>query len=142
MKKMFFLSALSLVIMISHAQFSFGFRAGLNIANQSISNNNYSWGRQLNFNGGLGFNYQFSNPLQKMSLEADVLYSQEGEKGTFVPTGESDVVKAKFVEIPVLVQYNLLSFLYVDRPSIELFIISKGNIRNQGRRYQIKFSNQ
>ncbi len=103
MKKLIILSALSIIFCGANAQFSFGPKAGLNIAKLKISNTaDYSYGSVVRFNAGAFANYKISD---QFAAQIEVLYSAEGEKGKILSSDSYDNIKTDFLNVPVLFQY-------------------------------------
>jgi hypothetical protein len=116
----------------AQAQFQFGVRAGLNVADLSGDNVGDSDPR-LGFHAGVTAHYPFTPNL---FVQPEVLYSQKGARGNSEQTGDDDITFAvDYIDIPVLLgfaiptQNNLIARLYTGP---QLSIKASESIRFEG----------
>ena len=98
---------------LTYAQFSFGVRAGVNIAKEKFTNTGmFSNSSKTGFNGGLAAKYMFA---PKFGAAINFSYSTEGTKekytGTPVTTG---TIYETYFNIPLMFQYLPVSNIYVE----------------------------
>jgi len=81
-----------------------GIKAGLNLANQTYSSNGYTTSPSFlpALHGGVYLTAMFTNHL---GLQPELLYSGQGAKSS------NDKIKMAYINVPVLVRYNVNSLL-------------------------------
>jgi len=137
MKKVYILIlSFSLFTIAANAQLSYGLKAGVNIAEEHFSNNMFSTGSIIAFNGGAFINYKTTIPV---SLQLEVLYSGEGSKETNKSTSTSGHINEGYLNIPLLAQYKFPVGFYVETgPQLGFLLTSKetfGGITNTIKQY-------
>lgn len=117
MKKIIFLSAFTVIASFTQAQISYGVKAGVNLTKFSgsdIGDNQFLVG----FAGGGLINYKLADAI---SLQGELLYSLEG--ASYKGEGSSKI-KASYINIPILAQYNHASGFYAETGPQVGFLIS------------------
>lgn len=112
MKKIFILSAFTLIGFTIQAQIKFGIKAGANFTSFGGSDakmGDLSPKYKVGFAGGGLVNIQLS---EMFSLQPELLYSMEG--ATYKSEGQSVHLKTDYINIPVLAQYNNPSGFYAE----------------------------
>ncbi len=94
---------------------AFGVMAGANFANLSGSDAD-GFERRTGFVGGLTQTIQFT---RMFAVRAELLYSQEGAKGTDASSGDVLKLKNEYVELPVLLRIGFPSSSGSVTPYIE-----------------------
>ncbi len=123
MKKIFLTALLAACIATVNAQFSWGPKAGVNIARLSFTSGNYKTSAQPGLYGGLFANYRLGN---NMALQMEMLYSGEGTKEKSTVTSSSGTIKKGFLHIPLLFQYSIVKGIYAEAgPQIGFLLSSK-----------------
>ncbi|MBX2924606.1 MAG: PorT family protein [Chitinophagaceae bacterium] len=137
MKKIIFLSAFTIIASFTQAQLTYGVKAGINLTKFSGSDagdNDFL----LGFAGGGLVNYKVADAV---SVQAELLYSLEGSSSK-----EEDYkakLKAGYVNIPVLVQYNHTSGFYAETgPQIGILTSAKASISADGDSYSSSVKDQ
>jgi Outer membrane protein beta-barrel domain len=88
-----------------HAQgLDFGVKAGVNIANQKLSSDNYELDTKAKvlFHGGVFVTWMFT---EKLGLQPEVLLSMQGSKYDY--DGYDAGLITNYIIVPVLVRYNI-----------------------------------
>lgn len=88
----------------SIAQLSYGVKAGINLASISFSDEKYNTHMKPGFLAG-GFAHYPLNA--KTGLQAELLFSTEGNKWDTDPASITGIIKSSQVRIPVLIQYKI-----------------------------------
>ena len=115
------------------AQLSIGAKAGLNAAKINFSNDLYSTSTRKDLYAGLLFNYMVTS---KIGIQTEMLYSREGTKEKF-QNGQSGEIRKAYLQIPVLLQYNIVGRLFAEAgPQIGFLLSSKEEF--SGERDDIK----
>ncbi|MFN9710541.1 MAG: porin family protein [Bacteroidota bacterium] len=107
MKKIFLLSAFALTIFGANAQFTFGVKGGLNLANTAVSpTDGVTYKSIAAIQLGVTAEYAINNNI---GVESGLLYSGKGAKGEVSILGESFSVTgtANYLEIPVNAVYKI-----------------------------------
>lgn len=86
------------------AQLTAGAKAGLNLAFISFSDEKYSTSMKTGFHAGGFIRYPLA---EKVSLQAELLYSLEGNKWNIKAPPTTGVIKSSQARIPVLIHYKL-----------------------------------
>ena len=127
-KKIILFFAVLLMLTSAKSQFSFGLKAGLNIAKENYSNTAvYSTGSHNFFGGGVFAHYLTKKHL---AIESGIHYSAEGtaesyKNGNSTTTG---VVTIKRINIPLLLQYHTNPGIYFETgPQIGFMVSAKGD---------------
>ncbi len=111
MKKLLLFAFAASVTTIAGAQIQFGAKAGLNLANLSISpkSSDYSLNMKPDFNAGV----LVSIPLfSKFSLQPEIMYSAQGSK--LKSTDESGTYNMNYINVPVLFKYKDASGFFAE----------------------------
>ncbi len=105
------LSAVLLIVSISTASFaqgvSFGIKAGVNFANQSYEDSNFS----LSPNGRTGFHggvYLTGMLTDNFGIQPEIYYSMQGSEINILSTNTK--VNVDYLSVPVLLRYNITDF--------------------------------
>lgn len=88
----------------SIAQFTTGIKAGMNLAFISFSDDRYTTSMKTGFHAGGFARYPLAD---KISLQAELLYSLEGNKWNVKAPPTTGVIKSSQARIPVLIHYKL-----------------------------------
>lgn len=104
MKRIFFVTALSMGVVLAQAQngsahTEFGVKAGVNIANVSVENSTNPDARASLYVGGLAHVHL----SREFAIQPEVLYSSQGYKYTF--NGVDYKIPINYITIPILAQY-------------------------------------
>ncbi len=124
MKKIYTLVfCLSLFTMAAKAQLSYGLKAGVNVAEEHFSSDQFTTSSHLAFNGGAFLNYQTKIPV---SLQLELFYSSEGTKETSKSSGTKGTIREGYLNIPLLAQYKTPFGVYVETgPQLGFLLTSK-----------------
>ncbi len=150
-QKSLFTILLFSVMTTSYAQeFTFGPKAGINIANISFSGSDYSTKSLLGVYIGAFGNYEIN---EKTSVQPEVLFMTGGTKWTYdfsdggvivtegraaAPLSVSGKIKTNYISIPVLLQYKITDEIYAEAgPQYNLLLSIKQTI-NGGSEEDIK----
>ncbi len=113
----------TILLLAAKAQFSFGPKAGLNLAKMSFSSSNYKTSFKPFFYGGLFANYQVNT---QWAAQLEVLYSGEGTKEKLVSGGTTGHINEGYVQIPLLLQFHTSIGAFVEAgPQLGLMLSSK-----------------
>lgn len=118
-----------IVILASHSatgqKFSYGIKAGLNIANQQVSNGG---GISASFNAYYGFHagiYTIFGFNDKLGLQPEAIYSAQG--WDFNIGGVVASLRANYVNLPILLRYMPESKFHLDTgPQIGILVSADG----------------
>lgn len=123
MKRLVIIVTLFVCAVQSKAQFSFGPKAGVNIAKIVFSNKDYATSYMPRIYGGVFANYAFASVF---AVQAELQYSGEGGKEKNVNSGTKGNIKESFLQLPVLFQYVHPAGFYAETgPQIGLLLSSK-----------------
>ncbi|MCO5234747.1 MAG: PorT family protein [Chitinophagaceae bacterium] len=141
MKRIFVLSVFTLIGFTIQAQVNFGVKAGANLTKFSGSDaedNDFL----LGYAGGGFVNYKLADVV---SLQGEVLYSLEGVSNKFE---EEDFnvkakIKAGYINIPILVQYNHSSGFYAETgPQLGILASAKYSVSGGGENHSYDVKDQ
>ena len=117
-KKILFTAILFITAISLHAQkFSFGVKAGANLANVTGYNNSgfdWDYNSKAGFHGGIVGQYQIS---EKFGLQSEVIYSMQGAKDGYDPFYDVNFdtkelnLNLEYINVPVLAEYGITSGL-------------------------------
>lgn len=123
MKRITFTFALLVSLFAAKAQFSFGPKAGLNLAKLSFTSTNYNTAFRPAFYAGLFANYQLN---AQWAGQFEVLYSSEGGKETLKANGTKGHINEGYVQIPLLAQFHTRFGLFAEAgPQLGIMLSSK-----------------
>lgn len=108
----------SLTTSVIAQDFSFGAKAGLNIASLNWDDR-YDMSPKLGINVGGFVNYKLK---EKLALQSELFFSQGG--GSWENSGFEGEVKISLLSLPVLVQYDIIENLYLEGGIQYNFILS------------------
>jgi Outer membrane protein beta-barrel domain len=103
----FFILAISFSPITLRAQLSAGIKAGVNMSTLVVDDGDTDYGYAPGFQFG-GF-LEFSLP--KISVQADVVYSQQGS--SIDVNGEELKAVAKYVNVPVVIKYKIIPLVNI-----------------------------
>lgn len=107
----------------ARAQFTYGFKGGLNSSAESVGSSDYSTSERIGFNGGVFAAHPVAGAF---AARAELFYSAEGTREKYKPTGATGEIKRGFLRLPLLVQYRIGSGIYVETgPQVGLLLSSK-----------------
>lgn len=97
-------------IELAHAQLGVGLKAGVNVANQKGTNLDYEIDLKslTGFHAGGYVHYFFSDPI---AVQVEILFSQKGSKWDDSFNSAKDILS--YIDIPLLIRYQILKFLNV-----------------------------
>jgi hypothetical protein len=129
MKKIYIvLLALSLFTLGAKAQFSYGLKAGVNIAEEHFGDDPSAASAFGSFNVGGFINYKTVTPI---AVQFEIFYSGEGTNSKSPSPGNAtltyyDDIRMGFLNIPLLAQYKTNFGLYAETgPQLGLLLSSK-----------------
>lgn len=133
MKKLTLFAIAALVTTLVSAQVQFGVKAGLNLANLSVSpNDGSSLKMKPNFHvGGLAYVPLFGH----FGLQPEILYSAQGTKVS--AEGSSGTLNVNYVNVPVLFKYKDASGFFAELGP-QIGILTTGNEKFEGTTQNIK----
>ncbi|MFT3935124.1 MAG: porin family protein [Chitinophagaceae bacterium] len=112
----------------AQAQFSFGPKAGFNLAKISFSSANFKSSFLPAYYGGAFANYQYN---AHWSAQLEVLYAAEGTKEKATNGQGSGHINPAYLQVPLLVQYHLAMGLYAEAgPQIGFLLSIKETYAN------------
>ncbi len=122
MKRVSFVFLCLVFTMASHAQLRFGVKAGLNLANISVSDaSGVSYSMKPDFHAGVLVAIPL---LGKLSLQPEVVYSGQGSD--VKEGGQKGKYNLQYVNVPVLVRYEIMSGLNIETgPQLGLLLGAK-----------------
>ncbi|MEO6852272.1 MAG: porin family protein [Mucilaginibacter sp.] len=122
MKRVSFVFLCLAFTMASHAQLRFGVKAGLNLANISVSDaSGVSYSMKPDFHAGVLVAIPL---LGKLSLQPEVVYSGQGSD--VKEGGQKGKYNLQYVNVPVLVRYEIMSGLNIETgPQLGLLLGAK-----------------
>lgn len=132
MKKIIILLSTIFLFFKASAQFSFGPKAGVNIAKEKEANTVYSTSSHTFFLAGLFANYKFA---KQFAAQLELVYSGEGTEEHFSGNGikNDGVVTINRINIPLLFQYKSPVGLYLETgPQVGLLLSAKGKYTANG----------
>ena len=107
MKRITITLFVTFLLFAAKAQFTFGPKAGLNIAQMHFSSKNYSTSPKPYFYGGLFGNYAIN---KSWSVQLEASYAGEGSSEKYVGSGASSETKGHiseaFLQVPLLAQFH------------------------------------
>jgi hypothetical protein len=112
-----------------------GLKAGINVATQVTTGEaeNVDTKFLTGFHGGVTVNYFIVDPV---AIQIDALISQKGSKWSDLSFSGKD--KLSYLDIPVLVRYQVLEFLNVHAGPQFGFLLSANQIPDDGDKLEIK----
>jgi len=120
MKHIFLILAFLAISNFSMGQVSYGIKGGLNVASLSFSNDTYTTSQRIGYLFGAFGNYSLAESL---SLQAELLYSSEGNNWNFQNDAEG-VIRHNQLRIPVLVKYKIGEKLFIEAGPQYSFLLS------------------
>jgi len=118
---------------INAQEFNFGAKAGINIANISFGDSDYTTSSFIGVHFGAIGNYSIN---EKATLQPELLFSTGGNTWKFNTT--EGKVKTSYISIPVMLQYNVTEEFYVEiGPQYNVLLSIKQSI-NDGDLVDIK----
>jgi hypothetical protein len=127
MKRIFLLLFTALVTLTTSAQVQFGVKAGINIANLTLSNvpSGYSLSSKTDFNAGI---FALFPLFTSCYLQPELIYSGQGAATSVL--GSSGKLDYNYLNIPILFKYQHLSgFIVESGPQIG-FLLSANEKAN------------
>jgi hypothetical protein len=124
MKKILFLSSLTLVVFIAQAQIKFGIKAGANFT--KFSGDDAKIGSvSPKFKAGFAAGGLVNIALgETFSVQPEVLYSSEGT--LYKESGDKLIFKDDYINVPILFQYNNAIGFYAETgPQIGFLVSAK-----------------
>lgn len=113
------------------AQFSYGPRAGINIAKLKFSSDDFKTKSIIGLNVGAFAKYNLSSGL---AIQAEVFYSGEGTKEERTSSGTKGTIRKGYLQIPVLAQYTIGKGVFVEAgPQLGLLLSSKEKYGSQNQ---------
>ncbi len=105
MKKVILLAfVLFMTRFTSFTQLTYGAKAGINLSSISFSDDKYNTSVKSGFHAGGFVHYPIN---AKTGVQAELLYSTEGNKWDTKPSSFTGVIKSSQVRIPVLIHYKI-----------------------------------
>ncbi|MBX9782097.1 MAG: PorT family protein [Chitinophagaceae bacterium] len=138
MKKILFVTIAAFIFLQGYSQTSIGVKAGLNRANEKLSNKVYSSQSHPFFCGGLFGNFSLS---KNFAIDASLLFSGEGYKESFTSNGTkvTGVVTINRFNIPLLLQYKTPSGFFAQTgPQAGFLLSAKGKYTNNPNTFNFK----
>jgi hypothetical protein len=136
MKKLFLLVFATIILTNAKAQIQFGVKAGLNIANLSLSSDLSGSGESVksktDFNAGILASIPLFNSF---TLQPEINYSGQGAKGSDGTT--TTTLNYDYINVPVLFKFNHGSGLFAETGPQIGFLIS-ANAKADGQSEDIK----
>ena len=128
----FFLCASSLVV--AQKKLGAGIKAGINIATQVTSGEaeNVDTKALVGFHGGVTVNYFI---IDHVAIQVDALISQKGSKWSDLSFSGKD--KLSYLDIPVLVRYQVLDFLNLHAGPQFGFLLKATQIPDEGEKLEV-----
>ncbi len=129
MKRMLFAAMLVTVAQAGMAQkFAFGLKAGLNLANQSLTANgaSASFSNYVAYHGGLFTIFSISD---RFGIQPELVYSAQGWDFdfNFMGAGLAANLRADYLTVPVMFRYNANSIFHLDAgPQLGFLLSAKG----------------
>jgi hypothetical protein len=114
MRKKFLLVALLAAttgLVQAQKAYTAGLKAGGNFFNLDIDGSNQNYETRPSVNAGAFFHVPL---MGKLSLQPELLYSGEGTKYTEVVSKSKNTFRLHYINIPVLVQYEIASGFHVE----------------------------
>ena len=146
MKKIIILLTATVLSFVAKAQFSFGPKAGVNIAKEKYGDTFYSTTSHSFFCAGVFANYALK---KQFAAQLELVYSGEGtnESYTSGPSNVTGVVTINRINIPLLFQYKTPVGVYFETgPQIGLLLSAKGEYKytnpNSTKNYDFKSNTQ
>ncbi len=119
-KSLILVLILSFTISFQAQEFEFGAKAGVNLANISFSNSDYSTKPIIGFHIVAFGTYSID---EKLAIQPELLFTTGGNKWTF--DGNLDgKITSSYISIPVLLQYKVSDAFYVEAGPQYNFLLS------------------
>ncbi|MBI1781924.1 MAG: PorT family protein [Sphingobacteriales bacterium] len=138
MRKLLLTSFIILCFLHSQSQVSLGLKAGVNFANEKLSNNIYSSKSHAFFGGGVFGNFGLS---KNFAIDLSLLHSGEGYKESYMSNGTevTGVVTINRLNIPLLLQYKTRDGFFAETgPQAGFLLSAKGKYSNNPTAYDFK----
>ena len=125
MKSTAFLLQFVLLFGSASAQFSYGFRAGLNFSTETVGSSDYSTSALTAFNGGVFAAHPIAGSF---AARIELSYSGEGTREEYKPTATRGKIQRGFLRVPVLLEYRIGQGIYIETgPQVGFLLSSKEN---------------
>jgi hypothetical protein len=131
MKKTLILVFAVVALSSAKAQIQFGVKAGVNLANLTVSDktDGESFKANTSFNAGILASIPLGGPLR---LQPEVMYSAQGSKATDTFSTSTSTLNYGYINVPVLIKYQSAMGLFAETgPQIGFLIAAKAKADGQ-----------